>query len=318
MSHAFTLSQHFAAKNLLTTLFLAAFLFVTAAENVFFVAADVCVVTAKHCENFPQFSNNQFRDKYGEELLGAGENPSRCMRRAEDFHHWCGNGRDNENATVATTYMPSLDAQVYHPTACDPGWSLYHKHCYIHVWRSKTWWEAEQYCNKHNSNLCSIHGKAENEFVFTLTKGLSSWIGYNDVDQDEEFQWSDNTKTDFENMSKNCTGREHEKDCQPEEKAQQWYNWDGADRGTWVCKKPTKWALKLLRKTSPEKLLGIDWEGLKIDQPAEKGAGLSNAEAQGLPADFKHTRIEDKDVPKKRKEMEIPDEKQEKEKCLDC
>jgi len=70
------------------------------------------------------------------------------------------------------------------------------------------------------------------------------------MDQDEEYKWSDNTKTDFENMSKNCTGREHEPDCQPEEKAQQWYDWNGADKGTWVCKKPAKYGHGLMRSSS--------------------------------------------------------------------
>jgi len=92
--------------------------------------------------------------------------------------------------------------------------------------------------------------------VFTLTKGISSWIGYNDADQDEEMKWTDNTKTDFENMSKNCTGREMDDDCKPEEKAQQWYDWE-------ELKKPQleaiaeaeknlkdKYPLKILRNTS--------------------------------------------------------------------
>jgi hypothetical protein len=101
--------------------------------------------------------------------------------------------------------------------------------------------------------------------VFTLTKGISSWIGYNDADQDEEMKWTDNSKTDFENMSKNCTGRENDTDCQPEEKAQQWYDWNGADKGTWVCKKEAKYALKILRNSSHpiHSLASMDWEELK-------------------------------------------------------
>lgn len=104
--------------------------------------------------------------------------------------------------------------------------------------------------------------------MFTLTKGISSWIGYNDADQDEEMKWTDNTKTDFENMSKNCTGREMDDDCKPEEKAQQWYDWNGADKGTWVCKKEAKYPLKILRNTSHpiHALATSDWEELKKPQ----------------------------------------------------
>lgn len=224
-----------------------------------------CILTSRSCTNFPKFDNKQFEDKYAKELLGL-DNPSACYRRAEDFHHWCGNGREKADARISATWVSgTFDTQVYHPTACDPEWSLYHGNCYVHVWRAKTWWEAEEWCNKHNAHLCSIHGKAENEFVFTLTKGLSSWIGYNDNNQDEEYQWSDNSKTDFENMAKNCTGREHEPDCAPMETAQQWYDWNGADRGTWVCKKPAKWGIGILRNiTSLEGLAKMDWEKLKV------------------------------------------------------
>ena len=40
--------------------------------------------------------------------------------------------------------------------------------------------------------------------------------------QDSHFEWSDKTEDNFNNWAKNCTGREHEPECAPEEKAQQW------------------------------------------------------------------------------------------------
>lgn len=255
-----------------------------------------CVLTAKNCANFPQFNGRQFADKFGAAYLDLS-NPSACLRRAEDFHHWCGNGRsewadrkqeDNKNSTnpdtldgsfngldasVAATFLPTGDSQIYFPDACPKNWSLYRDSCYIHVWRAKTWWEAEDWCQKasKDSHLCSIHGKAENEFVFTLTKGLSSWIGYHDTGREEEKKWSDDSKTDFENMNKNCTGRETEPDCQPKEVAQQWFDWNGADRGTWVCKMPAKYALRLLRnETTLEMLPRLEWGKFKLPlQPGE-------------------------------------------------
>ncbi|CAD7943648.1 unnamed protein product [Amoebophrya sp. A25] len=229
-----------------------------------------CVLSARRCERFPRFENRQFRDTLGEAHLGVNDAGSNCIRRAEDFHHWCGNGRENPKASVAATYTPTGLSQVYHPTACPFGWSLYHKNCYVHVWRAKTWWEAEAWCQEHGANLCSIHGKEENEFVFTLTKGLSSWIGYHDTDQDQEYTWTDNTKTDYENKAKNCTGRETEPDCAPKETAQQWYDWQGEDRGTWVCKKQAKWAVGLMRNTtSLQQLATMDWEELKRPWPEQ-------------------------------------------------
>jgi hypothetical protein len=74
----------------------------------------------------------------------------------------------------------------------------------------------------------------------TLTLGLSSWIGYQDIDQDSHYEWSDKTEDNFNNWAKNCTGREHEPECAPEERQQQWYDWEGHDLGTYLCKKPAK------------------------------------------------------------------------------
>lgn len=50
---------------------------------------------------------------------------------------------------------------------------------------------------------------------------------------------------------------EHEPDCKPEERQQQWYDWEGHDRGTFVCKRPPG-----KERTSAEKL---DW-ALKGDE----------------------------------------------------
>lgn len=118
-----------------------------------------CLITAKKCSNYPQFAGKQFPDTHGLNYLGVGDKPSFCLRRAEDFHHWCGNNQDGlnaagaANASVAASYTPTGDSQVYHPDACDADWSLYGKHCYKQVWQFKTWWEAEHWCNQFDSNL---------------------------------------------------------------------------------------------------------------------------------------------------------------------
>lgn len=272
---------------------------ITAAEN--------CVLSARKCANFPQFENSQFHDKWGEDLVSV-DNPSACLRRAEDFHHWCGNGRKTETPTVAATYVPTADTQIYFPTACEEDWSFYNGHCYIHMWRAKTWWEAEGWCNEHGANLCSVHGKGENEFVFTLTKGLSSWIGYHDTDQDEKHEWSDNSRTDYENMSKDCTGREHEPDCSPKEQAQKWYDWNGADRGTWVCKKPAKWKIPVMRNTSVKELPQMNWDGLKVKAPL-----------QSMPMPASMASVEEEPIKITRKGMDLGKGPQPAAKdCIDC
>ncbi|CAK8985677.1 unnamed protein product [Durusdinium trenchii] len=216
-----------------------------------------CTITAKICSNFPDFQRTQFRDDIGETHVNAGGNDAACLKRAEDFHHWCGNGASD--AQVAASYEREQLSQVYHPGACPGGWSQWDAFCYKHFWEKKTWFEAEAFCRQYGegSHLASIHSRAENRFIFALTGGLSAWIGYTDLDQDTHYKWSDNTQDDFSNFAKNCTGREHEPDCKPEERQQQWYDWEGHDRGTFVCKRPPG-----KERTSAEKL---DW-ALKGDE----------------------------------------------------
>jgi hypothetical protein len=131
--------------------------------------------------------------------------------------------------------------------------------CYKHIWEKRTWWEAEALCRERSAHLASVHSKAENRFIYTLTSGLSAWIGYTDLDQDTHYQWSDNTQDDFSNHAKNCTGRETEPDCQPEERKQQWYDWEGHDRGTFVCKRNALLPVALLRNTTAKTLKESDW-----------------------------------------------------------
>jgi len=243
-----------------------------------------CTITATACKNFPEFRRTTFRDSVGEEHLSAGDSDSACLKRAEDFHYWCGNG-DASSASVAATYNPSKVTQIFHPGACDGGWSLWDAFCYKHYWEKKTWFEAEALCRERGAHLASVHSRAENRFIFTLTSGLSAWIGYSDLDQDTHYKWSDNTQDDFTNFAKNCTGREHEPDCKPEEKKQQWYDWNGGDAGTFVCKRNSLLPVAILQNVSAKDLTLKPWASLlpvlsSVDEP-EDGAGVGGGIAPG-------------------------------------
>ena len=100
-------------------------------------------------------------------------------------------------------------------------------------------------------------------------------LGVNErVCQDQNWDWTDKTEDNFNNFAKNCTGREHEPECAPEEKAQQWYDWEGHDLGTYLCKKPAKKPNDLF-VTTPEYLLRVD---LRSALPLESPQTLRLAE----------------------------------------
>jgi len=234
-----------------------------------------CTITAAECKNFPEYNRKQFRDLVGEEHLNARDNEAACLKRAEDFHHWCGNG-GLSGAQVAATFNKAKWSQVYHPGACDKGWSQWDAFCYKHYWEKRNWFEAEKLCRDRGSHLASIHSQAENHFIYTLTSGLSAWIGYTDLDQDTHYKWSDSTQDDFSNFAKNCTGREHEPDCKPEDRQQQWYDWNGAEEGTFVCKRNALLPMAILLNTTAETLLNKPWSSLL---PVLSADGLAKEDA---------------------------------------
>merc|ERR1719473_1262305 len=117
------------------------------------------------------------------------------------------------------------------------------------------------------AELASIHSEGENRFIFSLTRGVSAWIGFTDFRKAEDppnWEWTDTTQKDFVNMNKNCTGREHEKGCAPEETAQQWFEWDGEDRGTSVCMKKAKKPIDLIYGWTLDDIAERSWNFLSI------------------------------------------------------
>lgn len=217
-----------------------------------------CTITASVCRNFPELARTQFRDSVGEENLEAGTNEAACLKRAEDFHHWCGNNASS-GAQVVATYNPKQWSQMYHEGACDKGWSQWDAFCYKYYWEMKTWPEAESLCRERNSHLVSIHSQAENRFVAVLQHGLKGWIGYTDIDKDTHYEWSDSTQDDFTNFAKNCTGREDEPDCKPEEVQQQWYTSKGASTSPYTCKRNALLPVALLKNVSAKQVREIPW-----------------------------------------------------------
>lgn len=219
---------------------------------------DGCIITAKVCRNFPEFNRTQFRDTLGEEHLGTGTEAAACLKRAEDFHHWCGNGPE-PGASVASTFSKEAISQIYDAGACVPGWSQFDAFCYKFFLEMSTWAEAEATCRDLNSHLVSIHSRMENSFVHGLAHGLKVWIGYTDIDQDTRYTWSDNTQDDFTNFAKNCSGRESEAGCSQPEVQQQWYQSSGIEKSPFVCKKNAQLPVSLQLNTTAESLLRIAW-----------------------------------------------------------
>jgi len=251
--------------------------------------ASDCVLTARTCQNYPQYVG-QFYDH-------PGFNDVQCFHRAKHLHDWCGNGDDT---SVAATFDKTMISQVYRPNACDPGWSLYAAHCYIHIWEKKTWWDSEASCRMLGGSLASIHNDGENNFVFLLTGGMSAWIGFTHIDkQPETTQWTDTSPPDFTNWSKNCTNPDAP-GCKPEETAQQWYDWDGKDLGTYVCKKETKVPTDLIEDWTLDDIWEKSWEIPEEELSVAVNFRTENA----IPSNFTQELVKNKTLAKGNKTLD--------------
>ncbi|GCB75918.1 hypothetical protein scyTo_0019821, partial [Scyliorhinus torazame] len=80
----------------------------------------------------------------------------------------------------------------------------YFGHCYKFIPDTKTWIEAELYCQTLGpaSHLASIHWEKQNDFVFELIfeakrSHVPTWIGFSDLYKEGTFLWTDGSSSGF-------------------------------------------------------------------------------------------------------------------------
>lgn len=155
-----------------------------------------------------------------------------CYRRAAAFDSWCGNER-TDSVTVAASFRESSRTQIVSPNACDPGWVLFDAHCYLYHSEHMDWASANTFCVSQLSSLTSVHSSLENEFLHTLTGGISTWIGFKDVNAGatpvEDYRWTDRSEVDYRNWNS----------TESENSGKEWHEWDGRDPAPFICKKPS-------------------------------------------------------------------------------
>ena len=77
-----------------------------------------------------------------------------------------------------------------------------------------------------------MHSPLENDFLHSLTGGLSTWIGLSDVRPDkgmvEDYRWTDNSAVDYRNWNIPDVASD---------KGKEWHEWDSLDPAPFICKK---------------------------------------------------------------------------------
>ncbi|XP_027036187.1 uncharacterized protein LOC113664759 [Pocillopora damicornis] len=115
-------------------------------------------------------------------------------------------------------------------------------YCYLVRHNTHTWYMARNDCIRSRSDLLSISNAKEQEFV---TKHLLAesfmWIGYNDIQREGQWAWSDRTHQSYKNWATgdpNNGGRSRKKDedCAVLKSDGKWNDYPCTTRFKYICK----------------------------------------------------------------------------------
>lgn len=133
-------------------------------------------------------------------------------------------------------------------TVCPRGWVSHVMdgtntvYCYLVRRNTHTWYMARKDCLNSDSDLLSIKNDKEQEFV---TKHLLAesfmWIGYNDLEREGAWAWSDRTQINYQNWASgdpNNGGsyRRNDEDCAVLKSDGKWNDYPCTTRFRYICK----------------------------------------------------------------------------------
>uniref|UniRef100_A0A673MXG5 C-type lectin domain-containing protein n=1 Tax=Sinocyclocheilus rhinocerous TaxID=307959 RepID=A0A673MXG5_9TELE len=93
------------------------------------------------------------------------------------------------------------NAEVDIVEKCPFGWTNFGVRCYKFFSQSANWITAERNCQSLDSNVASVHSKAENNFLLSLLPSSTTrcWVGTHDGEQEGQWVCSDGSTYDYTN-----------------------------------------------------------------------------------------------------------------------
>ena len=111
---------------------------------------------------------------------------------------------------------------------CDQGWDAFGDHCYFYGTDTKSWNDAEEFCQEEGGHLASVNTPAIQDYVVDELKsrGLNSaWFGGNDIEEEGVWKWTDGTPWEFTNWGPHSPNNANGQDCFQYDMG---YEWDDA------------------------------------------------------------------------------------------
>uniref|UniRef100_A0A8C9XKG9 Galactose-specific lectin nattectin-like n=1 Tax=Sander lucioperca TaxID=283035 RepID=A0A8C9XKG9_SANLU len=134
---------------------------------------------------------------------------------------------------------------AYGQACCPPGWRKFGSRCFAFYIQTKTWIDAETFCQTAGGNLASIHSDAEHQFIKAFIQQVAgtprpSWIGGSDAVKEGTWLWTDGSKFNYKTWNvgepNNCCGGE---DCLTMNwpSGNNWNDWACTNQASFVCSK---------------------------------------------------------------------------------
>ncbi|XP_031569270.1 snaclec 5-like [Actinia tenebrosa] len=121
---------------------------------------------------------------------------------------------------------------------CRTGWLSHGKSCYKAVNTLRTWEDANNNCQKMNSNLTSVLNQNQNDFIVSLSSGFDRdyfWIGL--VKKNNAFTWQDGSSSTYVNWLPGEPSYYKSYDCVNIKKSDgKWKNWKCVTQNPSICK----------------------------------------------------------------------------------
>ena len=86
-------------------------------------------------------------------------------------------------------------------TGCPENWEEHSGHCYLWGDKPRSWYKAEEFCEKEGGHLASVTSEAANEYIFEgkeKRKHDKIWLGGSDQEEEGVWKWSDGTPWNFQ------------------------------------------------------------------------------------------------------------------------
>ena len=78
--------------------------------------------------------------------------------------------------------------------SCEEGWEENGDHCYFWSNDTKSWTDAEDFCQKEGGHLASVASTATHQYVVDGVKSRDlddAWLGGNDLEEEAAWKWTD-------------------------------------------------------------------------------------------------------------------------------